>query len=236
MSFRIKASVIAVTAAACALLTPTAMASPGLSHSPVQVTGKQLKGALLPPSRFQPGYVTLFSANSGGSLEHGTALRIPSLKCSDFWSFIGIGKGFGETAMATETAASKSPTAPVQEIFDQTVYQSASNKAAASLFSQISAKYKSCKSASVPDGHGGTLKHTVHARTVERVGGHQSLLLTEFLTDTKIPGPPSVTDALWTLDGTDVYLIDSQLLSVSSPKPTLSSLMLKLIPRVTALK
>ncbi len=37
------------------------------------------------------------------------------------------------------------------------------------------------------DGHGGTLKETVHARTAERVGGHQSLLLTEYLTDTKSP-------------------------------------------------
>ena len=236
MSFRIKASAIAVIAAACALLTPTAMASPGSSHSPVQVTGKQLKGALLPPSRFQPSYVTIFSANSGGRLEHGTLLHIPSLKCSDFWGFIGVGQGFGETAMATETAASKSAAAPVEEIFDQSVYQSASNHAATSLFGQISAKYKSCRSVGVSDGHGGTLKRTVHSRTVKRVGGHQSLLLTEYLTDTRIPGPRTVTDALWTLDGTDVYMVNSQLLNVNSPQPTLSSLMLKLISRVTALK
>jgi hypothetical protein len=45
-----------------------------------------------------------------------------------------------------------------------------------------------------------------------------------------------VTYALWTLDSQDVYLISSQVISVSSPKPTLSSLMLKLIPRVRALK
>jgi hypothetical protein len=69
-----------------------------------------------------------------------------------------------------------------------------------------------------------------------RVGGHQSLLLTEYLADSKVSGPPLVTYALWTLDSQDVYLISSQVISVSSPKPTLSSLMLKLIPRVRALK
>jgi hypothetical protein len=45
-----------------------------------------------------------------------------------------------------------------------------------------------------------------------------------------------VTVALWTLDGNDIYMINSMLLSVHAPKPTLSSLMLKLIPRVRALR
>ena len=35
---------------------------------------------------------------------------------------------------------------------------------------------------------------------------------------------------------TNVYMIDSQLLNVQSPKPALSSLMVKLIARVHALK
>jgi hypothetical protein len=236
MPFRAKAGAIAVTAAICTLLTPAAMASSAVSHSGVQVTGKKLKSGLLPPSRFQPSYSTIFASNSGGSLEHGTVFHIPSMKCATFWSFIGTVKGFGETAFATESAASKSGKASVVEIFSQSVYQSASNRAATSLNGQISAKYKSCRSVSFSDGHGGTLRETVHARKSERVGGHQSLLLTEYLTDTRIGGPPLVTDALWTIDGTDIYMIDSQLLNVHSPKPTLSSLMLKLIARVRALR
>ena len=145
MSFRAKASTIAVTAAICTLLAPAAMASPGLSHSPVQVTGKKLKGGLLPNSSFLPGYKTLFASNSGGSLERGTTFRIPSMKCSDFWLFAGNTEGFGETAFATETAVSTSASAPVQ-IFQQSAYQLASNHAAITLYGQISAKYKSCKS------------------------------------------------------------------------------------------
>ena len=236
MPFRVKASAIAVSAAICTLLAPAAMASAGVSHAPVQVTGKKLKSGLLPPTRFQPGYSTIFAGNSGGSLEHGAVFHIPSMNCVNFWDFIGTVKGFGETAFATESATSKSGKAPVLEIFSQSVYQSASNHAATVLNGQISAKYKSCKSVSTADGHGGTLRQTVHSRKAERVGGHQSLLLTEYLTDTRIGGPPVVTVALWTVFGPDVYMFSSQLLNVQSPKPALSSLMLKLIARVRALR
>lgn len=236
MSFRTKASAVAVAAAMCTLLAPAAMASPGLSHSPAQVTGKKLKGGLLPPTGFLPGYETLFASNSGGRLEHGATFHVSSMKCADFWLFSGNVKGFGETAFATETATSKSAAAPVQELFQQSVYQFASNHAATTFNGQIGAKYKSCKSVSFSDGHGGTFKQTVHSRVTERIGGHRSLLLTEYVNDSKAPGPPLVIKALWTLDGTDVYLVNSELITVKAPQPTLSSLMLKLIPRVRALK
>ena len=54
MPFRVKASVIAVFAAICTLLAPAAMASVGVSHAPVQVTGKKLKSGLLPPQVSSP--------------------------------------------------------------------------------------------------------------------------------------------------------------------------------------
>ena len=132
------------------------------------------------------------------------------MKCVNFWNFIGHVKGFGETAFATESATSKSGKAPILEIFSQSVYQSASHHAATVLNGQISAKYKSCKSVSFSDGHGGTIRETVRARKAERVGGHPSLLLTEYLTDTKVKGVRVVTKALWTIVGTNVYMIDSQ--------------------------
>src|SRR6266480_4299158 len=65
MPFRVKASAIAVSAAICTLLAPAAMASAGVSHAPVQVTGKKLKSGLLPPTRFQPSYSTIFASKSG---------------------------------------------------------------------------------------------------------------------------------------------------------------------------
>ena len=235
MSFRAKASAMAVIVAACILLAPTAMAA-GASRGPVQVTGKQLKSALIPASGFLPGYVTIFAGNSGGRLEHGATRFVAPMNCFIFWNSIGIDNGYGETAFADEMAASKSGTAIAEETFTQAVYQFASARGAASLYGQISAKYRSCRSVSVRDTQGGTLRLTVHSRSSQRVGGHQSLLLIEYLTDSKIPGPSTVTWALWTLDGTDVYMVSSELLNLDVPAPTLSSLTLRLIARVTALR
>ncbi len=198
--------------------------------------GKQLKSGLLPPSHFLPGYVTIFSGNSGGSLEHGVTRRIPPMDCFIFWASIGVDKGYGETAFATEMAGDKTGKATIAETFQQAVYQFASTHAAATLYGQISAKYRSCRSVSVSDEQDGTLRLTVHSRSTQRVGGHQALLLVQYLTDSKVPGPPLVTYELWTLDGTDVYMVSSQLLSVRTPQPTLPSLMLKLIARVRALR
>src|SRR5207253_4477993 len=76
-------------------------------HAPVQVTGKKLKSGLLPPTSFQPGYSTIFTGNSGGSLEHGAVFQIPSMKCVNFWNFIGTVKGFGETAFRSEEHTSE---------------------------------------------------------------------------------------------------------------------------------
>jgi hypothetical protein len=234
MSFRARTSAIAATAATFVLLlTPTAMAS---AHRPVQVTGKQLRSALIPPAGFLSGYHVAYAGNSGGSLEHGAINSIPPMNCSTFWGSIGVNDGYGETAFAEDLVASGSTPVPVVEIFHQAVYQFASSRGAASLYGQISAKYRSCRSVSVPDTQGGTLREMVHARFTQRVGGHQALLLVEHLSDSRIAGPPVVTYTLWTIYGTDIYLVDSQLLNVTTPRPTLSSLTLKLIARVGALR
>ena len=65
MSFRSKVSAIAITAAACIVFAPAAMASSG----PVRVTGKQLKSALLPASDFLAGYSAGAELDSGRKLE-----------------------------------------------------------------------------------------------------------------------------------------------------------------------
>jgi hypothetical protein len=238
MAFRIKACA-AMAAVTGALFTPAALASPGISHAPVQVTGKQLKNGLLPPSHLLPGYVTLSSGNSGGSLEHGASRRIPPMDCFVYLASIGVDKGYGETAFADQMAAAKSASPFItQEIFQQAVYQFAGSRAASSFFGQISAKFRTCKVVITKDTKGGTLKQVVHARSALRVGGHQSLQIVEYLTDSKTPEPgtPLVTYWLFTVDGTNVYIINSVLGNVHAPKPTLSSLMLKLIPRVRALR
>jgi hypothetical protein len=44
------------------------------------------------------------------------------------------------------------------------------------------------------------------------------------------------TYLLWTIDGTDVYLINTEMITPGSPQPSQSSLTLKLIARVGALR
>ena len=234
MSLRAKVSAVAIAAASCMLLAPTALAS---THGPVQVTGKHLKSALLPTSDFASGYGVVFAANSGGTLEHRSVFHLPSMSCKVFWPSIGATRGFGETAFATDLIGPKKGTIPsVFEIFSQTVYQFASTRTASAFLSQLNAKYRSCRSTSVSDTKGGTLRWAVHSQSKLRVGGHQALQVVEHLSDSKVPGPPAVTYLLWTVSGADIYLISTEPLSTTKPQPAQSSLTLKLIARVTKLR
>ena len=236
MSLRAKVSAVAVTAAACMLLAPTAMAS---SRGPVQVTGKQLKSALLPASDFPPGYAVSSEIDSGHALQHGSVYKLPSMSCGSFWlaaGIPGVAPGFGETAYAGDVVGSTSAAVSVFEVFQQSVDQFASTHAASSFLSQLTAKYRSCPRFSESDTKGGTLRWKVSSRSTRHVGGHQALQLVVDQTDSSVPGAPLVIDLLWTTAGTDIYMISSDLENVSSPQPTLSSLTLKLIARVRALR
>jgi hypothetical protein len=226
-----KFTAIAATAAACLLLAPAASAS-----ASVQVTGKQLRSALLPASDFVAGYVTSAASDSGRRLEHQRLWNVSTMSCKNFWVFTGTVKGFGETAFAGSLVDDKTGTASVEEIFDQAVYQFASSRTASSFLNAVYAKYRSCRSLTEPDGSGGTVRVTVHSETKQRVGGHQARRIIEYVTDSKIAGPPLQVYLLWTLAGTGVYLIDTTPINISSPQPTQASLTLKLIARVNALK
>jgi len=232
MSFRTKVGAIAVAAAACVLLAPAAMASSG----PVQVTGKQLKSALLPASDFQPGYTASNENDSGRKLEHRSFYQLSSMKCQTFWTLIGEAPGFGDTAFAGNLVEDKTATASVFEIFEQSVYQFASSHAASSFYSQLNAKYRSCRSTSASDTQGGTLRWLVRTQAKQHVGSHQAVLLVERTSDSKVAGGALTTDVLWTIDGTDVYMISTTLVTTPTPQPTQSSLTLKLIARVAALR
>lgn len=232
MSFRSKVSAIAVTTAACMMLAPAAMASSG----PVQVTGKQLKSALLPASDFLAGYSAGAEDDSGRKLEHGTLFKVPSMSCKNFWLLTGVVGGFGETAFASDLIDTKSTSVTVFETFTQIVYQFASTHAAASFYSQLNAKYRSCRTVTSSDGSGGSLRRTVRSQSKQRVGGHQAVRLVESLSDSKVAGPALTTYVLWTIDGTDIYMISTTPLSIPSPKPTQASLTLKLIARVSHLR
>jgi hypothetical protein len=241
MSFRAKATASA-TATATATATAIAVAvacllfAPAALASPVQVTGKQLKSALLPASDFVAGYVTSNVSDSGSKLEHGRVWNVATMTCRNFWNLAGVTEGFGETAFAASLVDDKAGTASIQEIFEQGVYQFASTHPASSFYLAVNARYRSCSSVSEPDGMGGTARIRVHSLTKQRVGGHHALRVIAYVSDSKLAGTTLSIDFLWTVAGTHVYMIDAALVNTASPRPTLASLTLKLITRVSALK
>ena len=145
-------------------------------------------------------------------------------------------EGFGDTAFATDLVVDKTGTLNPEEIFNQSVYQFASTRAASSFYANVNAKYRSCRSVSGSDGSGGTLRRTLHSQSKLRVGGHQATQIIEYNADSRIPGPPLAVYVLWTIDGTDIYFISTTPLTQGPPQPTQSSLTLKLIARVGALR
>jgi PknH-like protein len=234
VSFRVKAGAIALTAAAGLLLAPTAMAA---SRGPVQVTGKQLRSALLPGSDFLSSYGVLAGSDSGGKLEHSAMFDLASMPCFAFWPDLGVVAGLGDTAFAFDAIAPKPSSVPnVIEIFDQAVYQFASTHAASSWFAALNGRYRSCPNVTVKNPDESAFRYTVLSRSKQHVGGHQALRLTENVTNLKVGGSPSMIDVLWTLDGTDVYMITTTLANTTSPQPAQSSLTLELIARVSALR
>jgi hypothetical protein len=233
MSFRAKVSTVALTAAACMMLAPAALAS---THGPAQVTGKQLKSALLPASDFVAGYTVSEENDSGSKLEHQTLYNLPSMSCSDFWLFIGTVGGFGDTAFAGDLVVDKTGQLTPEEIISQSVYQFASTKAAASFYGKVNAKYHACPSVKQSDGSGGSVQYTVHSQSKQRVGGHQALQIVEYTKASTTPSVSLPTYLLWTIDGTDVYLLNTEMITPGSPQPSQSSLTLKLIARVGALR
>ena len=230
MSLRAKASAVALAALASLLLAPAATASSG----PAQFTGRQLKAALLPASDFVAGYTTPVENDTGRHLEHFTLYSLHSMSCQSFWLNIGRGYGFGDTAFASALVEDLTGALSPEEIFEESIYQFASTHAAASFFSQLKAKYRSCRSTTTTTKVGKTTD-TVHSTSTQRVGGHQALAILDDA-ETGVPGPPLAIYLLWTIDGTDVYWISATPLSTDPPQPTESSLALKLIARVSHLR
>ena len=80
------------------------------------------------------------------------------------WDFIGTAYGFGDTAFAADLVVDKTGTLNPEEIFNQSVYQFASTRAASSFYANVNAKYRSCRAVSGSDGSGGTLRRTLQGR------------------------------------------------------------------------
>jgi hypothetical protein len=208
MLFRAAAAAFAAIAAAGLLLAPAAQAS---SRS-VQVSGNQLKSALLPASDFGSGFQSQATVGSGSSLLHRPARgHISSMSCGSFEGTVGVGT-FGETAFAVRFISP--PNLSPDRYYFLSVVQFASTKAAASYYSQAYAKYAKCTdfTETAPPNSGlggGSGKFTLHSISKTSIGAYQAFRVGQSADFSKSPGFSLLANTLVVVAGTDIFYIVS---------------------------
>jgi hypothetical protein len=205
---------------------PTARESP-LPSASAQLTGTQLRTALVPQSAFPGGFAVSSTSvvTSGGRLTSAPArYRLATMSCAAFVQHLG-NTGFGETAVAFDSVVGQG------QAFDQVIYQFGSAAAAAGFLSGIRSLATRCRSFTATDnGASGTL--SMRAETAAPVGGHPSLLVRQ---SGKLGGTPVTLDTLWTESGTDVFGAAAIGAGASAPgNPTTRSVVYALMKRQAA--
>jgi PknH-like extracellular domain len=234
MSFRAKIVASLALATSAFLLVPAAAQA---ATQPVQVTGAKLKTALLPASAFGSGFKLLGTTDSGKSLWHQKATKhIPAMSCQNFED-LGLAS-YGESAVATSVILDNNPTSLSDLsnlLYEQTVYQFPSTKAAATFYNQAHAKYASCKSFSdkVSGDPGGDATITLKSIAETKVGTHRAFQLTQDLNEPGATGISLKLNTLVTVKGADIFIfIDAG----TGNHPVPAKTMLKLISRVAELR
>ncbi|MGD0242623.1 MAG: sensor domain-containing protein [Streptosporangiaceae bacterium] len=242
MSFRARLIATAALATSAFLLVPAAaQAAPDTQAAthPVQITGAELKTALLPASTFGSGFKAFGATNSGKSLWPTKAVKHPSaMSCINFENAGAV--RYGETAVAVAVAENNSAITgtnldSLNLLYDQSVYQFASTKAAAAFYNQAHAKYASCKSfidkASGDPNGASTITLKSIAKT--KVGTDQAFQLTQIDHEPGLGGISLKLNTLVTVKGADVFIFVN---GGTANRPVPAKTMLKLISRVAALR
>jgi hypothetical protein len=233
MSLRAKVIASFALATSAFLLVPAV--AQAATH-PVQVTGAKLKTALLPASTFGSGFKLLGAIGSGKSLWHQKATKnIPTMSCENFEDLTLA--GYGESAAATSVIIDNNPTSLSSLsslLYEQTVYQFPSTKAAAAFYNQAHAKYASCKSFSdkVSGDPNGDSTITLKSIATTKVGTHRAFQLTQGLNEPGVSGISLKLNTLVTVKGADIFIFIN---AGTGNHPVPAKTMLKLISRVAEL-
>ena len=236
MSLRTKVVASIVVAASAFLIAPAA--AQAATH-PVQVSGAKLKSALLPASTFGSGFKFLGATSSGKSLWSPKATKhVPSMSCASFENQ-GLNR-YGESAVANSVILNNGSTnitslSNLNLLYEQTVYQFPSTKAAAAFYSQAHGKFAACKSFSetVSGNPGGKLTFTLKSIAKTKVGTHQAFKIAQRVGGAGIPGVSLNFETLVTVAGADVFVVID---FTTANQPVPAKTMLKLVNRVRALR
>jgi len=193
----------------------TAAPAPTESMTPVpaasgQLTGTQLQSVLLPQSFFPAG----FTLSSSSAVSSGDTLTsappqyaLATTSCATFINNFG-NTGFGETAMAAQSAAAQS-----EQAFDQIVYQFSSPAAASAFVAGVKSLAARCNSFTATD-NGVRGQFSLRAASGPAVGGHPSLELTQ---TGALNGSSLTLDTLLSASGADVFAGAAVGLGVAPP-------------------
>ena len=236
MSLRTKVVASLALATSAFLLVP--VAAQAATH-PVQVSGSKLKSGLLPASTFGSDFKLVGATSSGKSLWHKKAkFHVPTMSCGNFENQ-GLTL-YGESAAATSVILNNNNAitslSNLNLLYDQTVYQFPSTKAAATFYNQAHAKYASCKSFSetVSGGPGGdSAKITLTSIAKTKVGKYQAFQLTQSVGGSGLPDISLNLNTVVTVEGADVFVVVD---FSTTNHPVAAKTMLKLINRVKKLR
>jgi hypothetical protein len=199
----------------------------------LRLTGADLKLALLPLSDFPPGYAinAQDSSDSGSSLLSGTPSPTPAAADCQHALSGALSSPPGLTAGANQAlySTSDNPSALHQTGFSQGISQFSSPSMAAESMDSLRSVFTRCSSVSSTTG-GITAVTKSAIKPAPPVAGHQALLLTQRGTLSSVP---VVVQALYTLDGADIYVVSASSIGVPFPaQVSLPALTVKLISRV----
>jgi hypothetical protein len=234
MSIRVMAAAVAAAAglaiATCgpADAVTAGHAAPAATRA-VQLTGVQLRAALLPASAFPAGY----KLDKSGVYDSGAHLltvpakyHLATMSCASFAKHFGF-KGFGESAVAGDAFV----TATFNREFGQQVYQFRTSRAAAAFFGGLRAIARRCpKFLLTESGLGASL--TTKVFDASSIAGHRTFQANEAGT---IMGFRLGLKLVFTLAGPDVFMTGNVGVFAAPPtSPAPRTTMLRLIKRVRA--
>jgi hypothetical protein len=194
-----------------------------------QLTGVQLRAALLPPSDFPPGYGVQGEQDSGSSLAgSGTGVDLATEGCADFVSHSLVAM-LGATAYAGEGIRSRDQGVE----YAQVVWQFASPAGAAGAYRDVRALADRCPDTTLTSG-GVAEQVTIQAQAQAPVGRQGAVEVDETIT---APGATATVKTLWSAAGTDLFdveVVASAQLVPAPESPSLRTLMGDLIASVLA--
>jgi hypothetical protein len=182
----------------------------GAAAAGAGLTGTQLQNDLLSAAQL-PSDVTVMpgsETNSGGAPETGAKYRLSSLDCSGLTADLGS-EGFGENAMAFDTAADESTGFAVGDA----IYEFSDATAARTFYTTLQTRWSACGTFTAPPSGGITATVTVSKFTPDSGLGQSDFGIRM---DAQASAGTQVQLSTVVLQGIDVYLVDLEAPGIGS--------------------